>query len=352
MAYKRGNSWYTNVVINGHRINRKGGKTKKEARDIEEQLRVQARLSAFGVQAPYPTKTFDQAAQAFISHQKATKAPRTAEGDEWYYEHHLKDHLAARPLSMINAETLMDLQKLKKLSGLGNRSVNICITLVRKCLNYAHLKGWCAKPTFKFPKLTEPKRLHAFLSPEEYQRLIKNFTAHGRLAYYRTILGRLTGLRPSELTYLSWKDVDMSLKVLRVTSKPKEGWRIKTHQERAVPLSDAAIQVLHGVTDLKHRLKKKSPWVFSMTAAPTKEIKTALRTASEKAGLGRTITANMLRHTFATHAILAGGNIMAIKEIMGHSEIRTTERYLHSIPGDLRKTVQKISELDKNNDNA
>ena len=347
MAYKRGNSWYTDVIIGGKRINRKVGKSKKEAREIEEQLRVGARMKSFGMQAPYPVKIFHEAMMDFLAYQKATKAPRTSEGDKWYYEHHLQAFWCTRPLSMADASTLLEFQELKKQAGLGNRSVNICVTLVRKCLNFAHTKGWCAKPEFKFPRLTEPKRLHAFLSPEEYNQLIEKFSDKGRLALYRTIFGRFTGLRPSELTYLAWSDIKLDLKFLRITSKPKEGWTIKTYQERDVPLSDAAMEVLKGVVELKHRLKKNSAWVFSMTDGPTKSIKIALRFASKNAGFTKTITENMLRHTFATHAILAGGNIMAIKEIMGHSRIETTERYLHSMPGDRMKTVQRITNLDQ-----
>ena len=346
MSYKRGDSWYIDIIINGHRINRKAGKSKKEAREIEEQLRVGARMKSFGLQAPYPLKIFHEAMTEYLDYQKATKSPRTHEGDKWYYEHHLMAFWSTRPLSMADAATLLEFQEQKKRAGLGNRSVNICVTLVRKCLNYAHKKGWCAKPDFKFPKLTEPKRLHAFLSPKEYNHLLDGFTDHGRLAYYRTIFGRCTGLRPSELTYLAWSDIKLDLKVLRVTSKPKEGWTIKTYQERDVPLSDSAMEVLKAVAELKRIRKKKSPWVFSMGARPTRDIKRALKTASENAGLGRIVTANMLRHTFATHAIMAGGNIMAIKEIMGHSELRTTERYLHSLPGDRMKTVQRIMDLD------
>ncbi len=356
MPYKRGDSWYIDVIVNGRRINRKAGRTKGEAREAEASIRARARAERFGLATEYPSKTFHSAMTAFLEHQAATKAPRTHESDKWYYEKHLKNFWSEKQLVAVTSEDLIDFQKLKKSGGLGNRTVNMCINLVRKCLNYSALKSWRPAPSMlKFPKLTEPRRLHAYLAPEEYQRLLKGFTPQGWMAYYRTVFGVLTGLRPSELTYLAWTDIDISLAMLRVTSKPREGWMIKTSQERAVPLSPDALQVLSAVKkiirqkNLKYRRQdRETPWVFSDGPRPVQSIKIALRTASTRAKLTRTVTANMLRHTFATHALRSGSNIKAVKDLMGHTEIQTTERYLHAMPEDLRDAVARVSDISKN----
>jgi uncharacterized protein YnzC (UPF0291/DUF896 family) len=50
----------------------------------------------------------------------------------------------------------------------------------------------------------------------------------------------------------------------------------------------------------------------------------------------------MLRHTFATHALMNGADIKSVSEILGHSRVETTMKYLHSIKGQLRKTVDVI----------
>ncbi|MDA8156281.1 MAG: tyrosine-type recombinase/integrase [Actinomycetota bacterium] len=357
-VYKRGDSWYIDLIIKGRRINKKAGRTKGEAREAEASIRAQARAAQFGLAAAYPLKTFHSAMTEFLEHQAATKAPATYAGDKWYYEKHLQDFWGERQLTSITSENLIDFQKLKKSSALGNRTVNICVNLVRKALHYSAIKGWCPSPSMlKFPKLTEPRRLHAYLAPEEYQRLLKGFTPRGWMAYYRTIFGVLTGLRPAELSYLAWTDVDTSMAMMRVTSKPKEGWQIKTNQERAVPLSLEALEVLGAVKKMiseknkaprRRKAEIKTPWVFSDGPRPVKSIKIALRTASTKAKLSRTVTANMLRHTFATHALRAGSSIKAVKDLMGHTEIETTEKYLHVLPEDLRDTVARVSIMSKN----
>jgi len=74
---------------------------------------------------------------------------------------------------------------------------------------------------------------------------------------------------------------------------------------------------------LKNFIKKeKADGFFSNTDKPVLSIKKSLKTAARKAGITRPVSPNMLRHTFATTALMAGVNVMEVKEIMGHSHYR------------------------------
>lgn len=53
-----------------------------------------------------------------------------------------------------------------------------------------------------------------------------------------------------------------------------------------------------------------------------------LERAAKMAGLGKRVTAHVLRHSFATHLVLKGIDIRSIKELLGHADVRTTEIYL------------------------
>lgn len=53
----------------------------------------------------------------------------------------------------------------------------------------------------------------------------------------------------------------------------------------------------------------------------------------------------MLRHTFATHALAAGSDLKSVMDIMGHRNIETTNRYLHSLPANLKRTVQLVQDF-------
>ena len=57
----------------------------------------------------------------------------------------------------------------------------------------------------------------------------------------------------------------------------------------------------------------------------------------------RAITFHSLRHTFASHYMMSGGNIYDLKKLMGHSDIETTERYAHLAPEHLREKARLVS---------
>jgi integrase/recombinase XerD len=135
------------------------------------------------------------------------------------------------------------------------------------------------------------------------------------------LFGVLTGMRPAELAYLTWNDVDLHTKTVKIQGK--EGFKPKTSQERIIPLCSTAFEILQELYQ-----NRKSKWVFSNTDKPVLSIKKSLKTAARKAGITRPVSPNMLRHTFATTALMAGVNVMEVKEIMGHSQIGTTTRYL------------------------
>ena len=106
-----------------------------------------------------------------------------------------------------------------------------------------------------------------------------------------------------------------------------------------VHLNKTALSILRRLNR-----EKKGRWVFSDTDKPVKSNRRALRTAAERAGLSKKITPNMLRHTFATHALLLGGDILSVKEQLGHRHLETTEKYLHAIREYTKKTVELLDE--------
>ena len=148
------------------------------------------------------------------------------------------------------------------------------------------------------------------------------------------IVAAFTGLRMGELRALRWSDVDLSsslLTVSRAMSGSKEE-STKSRRFRPVPLADQAAAELKRLSQRRH-FTEPNDLVFCRADGEPLD-RTAVRKrfigAQEKAGV-KVRRFHDLRHTFGSLAIRKF-DVVAVKEMMGHSKLTTTERYLHSRP--------------------
>ncbi|NPA40576.1 MAG: site-specific integrase, partial [Thermodesulfobacteria bacterium] len=132
------------------------------------------------------------------------------------------------------------------------------------------------------------------------------------------------------------QDIDLKNKILYVRSKPEN--KVKDHEERAIPLCEQAIQVLKEASKFS-----KGRFVFSRNGKPTISIRKQLERACRKAGLKK-VFPYMLRHTFAVLCLKSGIDIYDLKEMLGHSDIKTTERYLHTTGIHLKQSIEKLNQ--------
>ena len=134
------------------------------------------------------------------------------------------------------------------------------------------------------------------------------------------------GLRVSEATSLTINRVDLTERKVRVKGKGDK--------ERIVPLPFEACDFLKYYRDIIRPalLKDKSKLFFlnrhgrKMTTA---HVDLLLKAKCNELGLSSDITAHKLRHSFATHMLQAGADLRSIQELLGHSDIATTEIYTH-----------------------
>jgi integrase len=145
-----------------------------------------------------------------------------------------------------------------------------------------------------------------------------------------------TGLRRGEQFSLRWNQVDLENEVLTLPM-PKGG------KTRHVPLSEGAKTILRSFDSFL-----RSAWVFPGLKDVTHPMdsRAFLRRAFEP-GLRRAgITGacwHSLRHTAASRRVMAGVDLVSVKEILGHRDIETTLRYAHLAPGHLRDAVNRGS---------
>lgn len=173
------------------------------------------------------------------------------------------------------------------------------------------------------PKLKFPKKLPVVLSVPEIKALMK---APGLLRH-RLIIGLLygCGLRRHELLNIKIPDVDFDRQMLHV----REG---KGRKDRYVTLG------MHLSRGIKTYLEAEPPyiWLFNgktntgqLQQFSETGVQWVLKQASKKAGIKKKVTSHVLRHTYATHLLEMGMDIMTLKEVMGHTDIKSTLVYLH-----------------------
>ncbi len=168
------------------------------------------------------------------------------------------------------------------------------------------------------------------LTRQEEKQLLAWCRKHDPELFRMAIVAGNTGLRVRELANLAWADVGETIKV---TAKP--GWSPKDYEERSIPLSNIARTVLS-----RQRRTALSVWVFPRSDGERygRGLDLRMVRAFKKAGLGSG-GFHRLRHTFATRAAESGMDGSTLQKLLGHADLRTTQKYISVSPEHVRRQL-------------
>lgn len=218
-------------------------------------------------------------------------------------------------------------------AGLGPRSVERALAAIRHMARFAVREGLAdTDPTSKVASPKRPKRLPDVLSIEEARRLVTAPPETALGPRDRAMLELLygCGLRASELVGLDAADVDLDERTVRV--------RGKGGKERVVPIGGAAAHALSAYArdvrpDLVRRaLARKGVkdagalWLSARGTRLTRQSVWRLLGAWARSA-GVSAHPHTLRHSYATHLVQGGADLRAVQELLGHSDISTTQVY-------------------------
>ena len=157
------------------------------------------------------------------------------------------------------------------------------------------------------------------------------------------IVLRNTGMRVGELLRLRLNDIDIDNKSLMVRST-------KTNNYRIIPinseLEDTLLWLIHNYVEPRNftvslRSDKQSIYLFCHPdGSRIKSIRHSFNNACRRAGIKATV--HILRHSFASHLVMNGVDLVSIKELLGHTSINTTMIYSHVSDTHKIKSVAKL----------
>lgn len=182
-------------------------------------------------------------------------------------------------------------------------------------------------------EVDSPKKEHRLpvaLSVAEVNKLLQQPDVKKKLGLRdRALLETLyaTGIRVSELINLKFNDLHEELKLLKVFGKGSK--------ERLIPISSVAISWIKSYQEkvrdqLILKTGKNSDYIFlnNRGSALTRQaVWQIIKRYCQMAGITKNVTPHTLRHTFATHLLENGADLRVVQEILGHSDISTTQIY-------------------------
>jgi integrase len=198
---------------------------------------------------------------------------------------------------------------------------------IHAIFNFAVIEGYLARnPCRGIKKVKEFCRKRS-LSAEEIRLLLDACAVSKSPDMFGAVgIALNTGMRRREILTLNSSQIDFNNRIITLS-----GAKTKSGYDREIPLNDEAIAVL-----TRRINKSSSDKLFHIGS-----FKTAFNTAVKRAGIEK-VRFHDLRRTFATRLRDSGVDITVISEILGHSSVKVTERYLYNSRNVLLESVKKI----------
>jgi len=237
-------------------------------------------------------------------------------------KNHLLPRFGKRYMDEITRQDIVKMHADRKASGAAAGSANRLLIMMRYIFNLTlkwEVPGIKVNPCKGIPLMEENNKMERYLSVEEAERLYgavcKSDNAMLRFIVPMLIL---TGARKREVLDAKWEDFDVT----------RRSWRIpisKSGRARHVPLSDGALTLLTTMPR-----NSDCEWAFANpeTGKPYVSIFYAWNTARKSVGLSD-VRMHDLRHSFASLLINSGRTLYEVQHILGHTQVKTTQRYAH-----------------------
>lgn len=213
-------------------------------------------------------------------------------------------------------------------------SASLQLRHLKATFNKAIDWGFLEKNPFKGIKLRIATNNPIFITKEELELIVEreeNPTLKQIFLY-----AFFTGKRISEVVNLTWDDIEIESKIIKVRNKAE--FTTKSKKERIIPMNNVVYNMLINMEKTSNDVFTKEGEKFNSNFV-SKRFKKCVRSA----GLNNKIHFHTLRHSFASNLVQMGVNLNVIQNLLGHSKITTTQIYSHLRTEDLVKAINELN---------
>ena len=264
-----------------------------------------------------------------------------------------------RYLDEVSTEDLERLKRNREDAGCRPSTIRHLFNLIRGAWKSAKRLGYQVS-SFEFPSVKQGQHRLRYLTQDEERRLLTEIDPRRQIRNYPpyerrrpeiiramwdvhdlVILLLDTGARYSEIAGLEWRQVNLDARSIGL-------WRSKVQNESVLYMTDRAFQVLHR----RSMERGTSVHVFQNKKGGKRGYASiGIRKAIRRAGLGDCCI-HTLRHTHASRLIQNGITVYEVKEVLGHTDIKTTMRYAHlekrEVLSKTRDVINRLNNTDGN----
>jgi integrase len=321
--YKRNKIWYIDYYFEGKRIRERVGPRKKLAESILTIRQAEIAQGKFDIQLLKPSVTFKELSDLYIEYAKVNKKSWRRDVTSLNNILPVFGELSLRNITPLIIEEYKQKRRRKAAPATVNREL--------ACMKHMFSLAITWKKAIKNPVISvkffkEKNQRLRFLSEEEISKLVEACSPQLKPVVITAIT---TGMRLNEILSLQWKDIDLKRNLI-ILDETKGG------SSRKIPINDGLKVIL---TEMQE--KNTKDFVFKNSLGkPYRDVRTTFRTAIRKSKL-KGVTFHTLRHTFASHLVMANINLRTVQELLGHKTIQMTMRYSH-LSGEYKQQAVNI----------
>ena len=338
--YERARSsyyWASYIDAGGQRVRRSTGIRKSiEGRKEAEALLAKWRLETHRAKQwdERPPRAFDELMVAYL---KATSDKRSHDKD-LQRTRTLRSFFGGQVINELNPADIRSYIVKRRQDGISPSTINRETALFCAAINWANRElDWQIPNPAAGRKLKEPEGRLRWITRAEAVALINAAHLDTQSRQWLPEFIRLalnTGCRKQELLGLEWRRVDLQAGLIHL-----EGHHTKSGKRRSVPMNMAARSAIVARAGFRAKWCPDSPWVFcDRKGERIQNVRKGFETARKRVGI-EDFRIHDLRHTCAAWLVTAGVPLTEVRDLLGHSTVKMTERYAHLAPENVRAAV-------------